>query len=111
MISRRLGEADLTIPVLYVLSTRGSMQTSNLKENILRILNPIGENLIPLENRNDSVIHQIIRNIISHRGSLSNIIGKGLVDYDENNGLLSITSLGKDYIERNIANGIKNSSL
>ena len=66
MISRKLGEKNLTIPVLYILQTEGDMNTSSLKNHLLSLLNPVGINLMPLENRNDTAIEQIIRNIISH---------------------------------------------
>lgn len=108
MISRKLGEKDLTIAVLYILQTEGHINTSELKRHLFSLLNPIGTNLMPLENRNDTAIDQIVRNIISHRDNPSNIIGRGFVNYS--NGILSITNSGiqylRDYIENNIRNGI-----
>lgn len=99
MILRKLSEYDLTIPVLYVLYTRGDMTTSDLKYNLLYILNPVGNNLDPLQNRNDTAIHQIIRNIISHRTNSKNIIYRGLIDYDSATGILSITDYGIAYLD------------
>ena len=104
-ISRKLIEADLDIPVLYILNTKGSMKTAKLKEAILLLLDPVGVNQIPLVNRNDSVIHQIVRNIVPHRLSKTNIIYRGLVDYDTN-GILSITASGIKYLDNYIINTI-----
>lgn len=106
MISRKLGEKDLTIPVLYILQTEGSMTTSSLKEHLFTLLNPIGSNLAPLENRNDTTVHQIVRNIISHRDNPSNIICSGLVNYSNNT--LAITNYGISYLREYLWNNIKN---
>lgn len=100
MIGRKLAEDDLTIPVLYALYTRGSMETSNLKNLLINMLKPTGNNLDPLLNRNDTAIHQIIRNIISHRTNSTNIIRKGLINYDSVTGILSITSAGIKYLDK-----------
>lgn len=108
MISRKLGEDDLTIPVLYVLFTRGSMRTSDLKANLLSMLNPTGHNLDPLVNRNDTAIHQIVRNIVSHRDQATNIINQGYINYDVNTGVLSITQLGVRRLDNFIINDIIN---
>lgn len=104
MISRKLGEKDLTIPVLYILQTEGDMNTSSLKNQLLSLVNPVGINLMPLENRNDTAIEQIIRNIISHRESRSNIIGCGWVNYSEDYGILSITPTGINHLREYISN-------
>ena len=99
MILRKLTEADLTIPVLYILYTRGEMTTRDLKYNLLYILNPGGNNLDPLLNRNDTAIHQITTNIISHRTNSTNIICRGLIDYNSRTGVLSITDYGISYLD------------
>jgi len=107
MIQRKLSEDDLTIPVLYILYTRGAMNTSSLKRNILAMLKPSGSNLDPLENRNDTKITQIIRNIISHRNdSFNNIIRRGLVDYNSSTGVLSITQSGIQVLDNYIISNI-----
>lgn len=99
MVTRRLGEQDITMTTLYVLFTVGDLDTSTLKDQIIRMLNPQGENLDSLYNRADTKITQIIRNMISHRTNSTNIIARGLVNYNEINGILSITSNGIRYLD------------
>ncbi|MPM07456.1 hypothetical protein SDC9_53762 [bioreactor metagenome] len=99
MITRKLGEQDLTMTTLYILYTKGNMITSQLKDEIIRLLNPQGENLDPLENRADSKITQIIRNMISHKDNTTNIIYKNLINYNEHTGVLSITARGIQHLE------------
>ena len=99
MIERRLGEHDLVIPTLYVLLKEGPMKTSDLIHHLMYILNPTGENLDPLHNRNDAKITQIVRNIVSHRIYKNNIINAGLVDYDEVAATLSLTNKGLSFLD------------
>ena len=103
MITRKLGEKDLTLPTLYLLYTRGDMNTSELKDEIINLINPGGENLDPLVNRADTKITQIIRNIISHKDTTTNIIYKGLVEYSDITGILSITEKGVAYLNKYIS--------
>jgi hypothetical protein len=103
MITRKLGERDLTLPTLYILYTKGKLSTSELKDEIISLLNPGGENLDPLVNRPDTKITQIIRNIISHKETTTNIIFKGLINYSEFTGILSITEKGVTYLNKYIS--------
>ena len=95
----KIGERDLDYIVLYIIKTHPNINTSELKIYIWDYTDPAGENLAPLIDRNDKVIDQIVRNIISHRNdSSNNIIYRGLVSY--RNGYLNITNLGeKELIE------------
>lgn len=55
-------------------------------------------NLIPLLNRSDEAIDQIVGNIVCHRNdSSNNMIYRGLIDYSF--GILSITKSGKEYLK------------
>gem|GEM_PF-4780060 len=99
MITRKLGEPDLTMTTLYILYTKGNMATSQLKDEIIRLLDPQGENLDPLENRADTKITQIIRNMISHKNNTTNIIYRQLINYNENTGILSVTARGIQHLE------------
>ncbi|MDY4077662.1 MAG: hypothetical protein SOY42_02550 [Clostridium sp.] len=96
-IYSKLGEQDITDAILYILlETGGNINTTEVKSYVRNLLEPAGVNSTPLLNRNDEVIDQIIRNIVSHRDNPSNIINKGYISYV--NGLWNITSLGKDYL-------------
>ena len=103
--NNKIGERDLDFIVLYILDRNPGINTSELKEWIWHYTDPAGVNLMPLVNRNDVVIDQIVRNIISHRNdSANNIIYRGLVDY--NDGILNLTLAGKqaldDYMKRKV---------
>lgn len=97
-INTKLGEGDITDVVLYVLIDKGRMDTTRMKREIRRILEPEADNLAPLLNRNDQAIDQIIRNIVSHKDGSRNIICRGLVDYDD--GMWEITDRGRDVFEQ-----------
>lgn len=97
-IISKLGEADITDAAMYVLLDAGkSLDTTTVKRKIRDLLEPAGVNNDPLVNRNDEVIDQIIRNIVSHRfESQNNIINCGFVKYDK--GCWKITEEGKRYL-------------
>jgi hypothetical protein len=97
-ITSKLGEYDITDAAMYILLEAGTqLSTSDMKEEIKDLLEPTGVNNTPLVNRNDAVIDQIIRNVVSHRHeSSNNIIYRGYVDYDD--GYWSITDKGKKYL-------------
>ncbi|MDO4303046.1 MAG: hypothetical protein Q4D94_03965 [Bacillota bacterium] len=99
-IINKLGEADITDAAMYVLLDAGeSLDTTTVKSRIRDLLEPAGVNNDPLVNRNDEVIDQIIRNIVSHRfDSQNNIINCGYIDYDD--GYWEITEEGKRYLWR-----------
>ncbi len=97
-IVSKLGEADITDAVMYVLLDEGRfLDTTTVKRRVRDLLEPAGVNNTPLVNRNDEVIDQIIRNIVSHRDcSQNNIVNCGYVNYD--NGYWEITEEGRDYL-------------
>lgn len=99
MVRRKLSEHDLDVTVLYILNLQGDMSTTELKANVIQMLNPEGRNLDSLVNRNDTKIEQIIRNIVSHRDVPGNIVYEGFVNYNWRNGLLSITDNGRLYLD------------
>lgn len=102
-ISSKIGEQDITDAILYILlETGGNLSTTSVKMYVRELLEPIGVNLTPLLNRNDEVIDQIVRNIVSHRDNCSNIISRGYITY--NNGLWNITDSGKSYLHERMKN-------
>jgi hypothetical protein len=106
MVTKKLGEHDIEIAVLYILKTYGDMDTAQLKQKIIQMINPQGANLDPLVNRNDTKIHQIIRNIVSHRDNPGNLIHDGYVSYDKTTRMLSITRNGEYFLDSFIIQGI-----
>lgn len=98
-ITTKLGEQDITDAVMYILlEANGSINTATVKARVRNLLEPAGTNLTPLLHRNDEVIDQIIRNIVSHRTNSSNIIYLNYVDYS--NGFWNITEAGKQYLHQ-----------
>ncbi|MCM1181926.1 MAG: eS10 family ribosomal protein [Roseburia sp.] len=97
-ITSKLGEADISDAAMYALLDAGhALDTTAVKAHVRDLLEPAGVNRAPLVNRNDEVIDQIIRNIVSHRhDSQNNIIYRGYVDYD--NGYWTLTDKGQDYL-------------
>lgn len=96
----KIGERDLDFIVLYILDRHPNINTSELNKYIWYYTEPDGVNLVPLVDRNDTAIDQIVRNIISHRNdSSNNIINRGLVSYSDA-GLLNITTLGQAVLDK-----------
>lgn len=99
MIDKKLGEANIEFPILYLLDKQSRpLLTSELKELFMEFTQPVGINLAPLVNRSDEAVTQIVRNIVSHRNdSRSNMIYRGLINYNGN--FLEITDAGREYLE------------
>lgn len=98
----RISEQDLWIPILRLLdaSPNGFMATSDLIEGLEGMFQPQGEDAEILAGRNDSRFSQIVRNIVSHRTSPSNLIAQGFADYDESNHGLRITTKGEELLRQ-----------
>lgn len=105
MIEKKIWENDLTLPILSILRKFGPQTMEGLKKCFGSLVKVGGENLAALVNRNDVKIDQILRNIVSHRDSQSNMIGSGLVDYD--NGVLNITEEGENWLLNNAIDSFK----
>ncbi len=101
-VRQRITERALTIPVLDCLDdqTSGFMATSDLIAALELSFEPEGEDVEILEGRSDTKFSQIVRNIISHRTSSTNIIGAGLVEYDQDRHGLTITQKGREYLAK-----------
>lgn len=108
-VNTKISEQDLTYSILYILlREHTAMSTSTLKQHLKDLLQPCGENLDSLLNRNDDKIDQIIRNVISHRNdSTNNIISRGLISYD--NSMIALTSNGLDYLNQYFSGILQNS--
>lgn len=100
-ITTKLGEQDITDAVMYILlEANRELTTSTVKAKVRELLEPAGKNLTPLLHRNDEVIDQIIRNIVSHRDNSSNIINLNYINYK--NGFWSITETGKQHLHKHM---------
>ena len=98
MIDRKMGEPNIEYPILSILNDFGPLTTAELKKRFREFTEPAGMNLMPLLNRNDEAIDQIVGNIVSHRNTSSNnMIYRDLIDYSSNS-ILEITKNGKEYL-------------
>lgn len=94
-MQKRITEADLILPSLYLMSLRknGTIATSELINELSELLQPEGEDLKILEGRNDNKFSQKVRNLKSHK-TLEKL------GYATHNGeYFSITQQGRKYIE------------
>jgi hypothetical protein len=79
--SYRISESDLLLPALKLLAVEstGYLSTTDLKEKLVELFQPEGEDAEILANRNDTRFTQIVRNMISHKKIPGNIIFLGYV--------------------------------
>jgi hypothetical protein len=97
----RISEEDLTIPALVVMasSPNGSITTTELIEELTALMNPVGEDVEILEGRQDTRFSQIVRNIVSHKKTLGNLIAEGLVEHKGRRDGLKITDAGRLHLK------------
>lgn len=96
----RIKERDTYVPVLELLDDApdGFMTTTELIKKLEVYMNPVGEDVEILENRSDTRFSQIIRNIVSHKNTPTNLIGAGWAEYDAKAHGLRITSAGRAHL-------------
>lgn len=96
----RISERDVLGPALDFLndSPDGFMQTSDLIKALEDHFAPQGDDAEILENRADTRFSQIVRNIVSHRKSATNLIGAGYATYDRARRGLRITEKGRLFL-------------
>ncbi|MGE3333690.1 MAG: hypothetical protein AB7I36_08610 [Rhodospirillaceae bacterium] len=98
MAKARISESELELPVLKLLAKQsdGYLRTSDIISNLEDQLHPEGEDASILDGRNDTKFSQKVRNIVSHKKSPTNLIGKGYAEYIKRG--LKITPAGLDRI-------------
>lgn len=99
-VPTRIRERDIIIPVLEYLdeSADGFMTTSDLIAALDLRFEPTGDDATILENRSDTRFSQIVRNIISHRKTSTNLVGAGYATYDKTRRGLTITDKGRGFL-------------
>ena len=93
----RIRERDTYIPTLELLDDQpdGFMKTSDLIRALEMRFNPKGKDAEILNGRSDTRFSQIVRNIVSHKDSPSNLIGSGWAEYVRSKRGLRITEAGR----------------
>lgn len=96
----RIKEKDTYIPVLKLLNAApdGFMKTADLIVQLEAWFKPEGEDAEILANRYDTKFSQIVRNIVSHRDAMTNLIGKGWAQYEKQRRGLRITTEGRRHV-------------
>jgi transcriptional regulator with XRE-family HTH domain len=93
----RITERSTYEPILKLLAKQpdGFMKTSDLIKNLEIWFAPDGEDAEILKGRSDTRFSQIVRNVVSHRTTPTNLIGLGLAEYDKVRRGLRITEEGR----------------
>jgi DNA-binding XRE family transcriptional regulator len=96
----RIKERDTYFPVLKFLDDTpdGFMKTSDLIRALEAWFNPKGQDAEILSNRSDTRFSQIVRNIVSHKDTPTNLIGRGHAEYDKRQRGLRITPEGRRWL-------------
>ena len=106
-MTERIVEKELVFPALLVLAQakihlqNPKVSTSDLKKAIFSTIEDdlSDEDNAPLKNRNDSKVHQVIRNLISNKP----LEKEGLAVYDPEEKTLEITQKGLSFIGLRLA--------
>ena len=94
----RIREQDTYVPILKLLDEAGSegfMKTADIIKALEMMMPLTGADAEILAGRSDSRFSQIVRNVVSHRNTPSNLIGKGWAEYDKVRRGLRITPEGR----------------
>jgi transcriptional regulator with XRE-family HTH domain len=93
----RIREEDTYVPILRLLddAPSGFRKTADLIKALEMVMAPRGEDAEILAGRSDTKFSQIVRNVISHRTASTNLIGRGLAEYDKVKRGLRITTDGR----------------
>ena len=93
----RIKESDTYVSVLELLDDQpdGFLKTADLIRALEMWFNPKGKDAEILKDRSDTRFSQIVRNIVSHRESPSNLIGAGWAEYMRSKRGLQITPAGR----------------
>lgn len=95
----RIKERQLILPSLFLidLSPQKQLTTTELQQGLRDLLNPTGEDLETLANRNDDKFSQKVRNLRSHK----TFEKLGVAEYNDENAAYRLTPKGKKYLTNN----------
>lgn len=99
-MDRRISEPQLILPTLYLLSIQRTkrLSTSSLITKLMKLLNPIGEDLKILSGRRDTKFSQKVRNLISHR-TLDKKYEFATYSRTKDMGYLTVTEKGEIFLK------------
>lgn len=99
-MGKRIEEKELRLPALYVIYLNEKATTTKIKETLVEVFNPQGEDATLLKDRKDSKFTQKVRNLMSshkHNG-MSQFTSK------DSSGYFSLTEDGEKLVETNLIN-------
>lgn len=94
----RITENDILIPALYIVYKNGSATTSAIKEKLIEMFRPTGEDAEILHGRKDTKFSQIVRNLTGSHYE-TNKFGELTIKSKDK---ISLTSEGVEFIKENI---------
>jgi hypothetical protein len=101
----RIKEEQLILPSLYLMDNAPdkTISTSDLKDSLINIFRPTGEDAKIAQGRNDTLFTQKVRNLKSH----NTLEILGYAEYipkvtGQKSGSFKLTADGKNHLENNI---------
>lgn len=94
----RIKESDLLLPALYIISEYKNANTTKIKNILLEVFNPNGEDNELLAGRKDTKFTQIVRNLL---GSHYNTNGMSAYTRKNTSGYFSLTAKGQSLVDDN----------
>ena len=98
-MGRRIKENDLKLPALYVIYLNNAPTTTQIKNILIEVFHPTGEDAEILAGRTDMKFSQIVRNLL---GSHFESNGMKLYANRDEDGRFNITNDGRNFVEANI---------
>lgn len=111
MVKMRTSEADLIDPAVALIAKYGDeeigLEIPVLAKKLRELIKPTPEDLMPLKDRRDDRLSQVIRNLVSHRA----LEKRGLAIYRKGpaltRGSYVLTDLGKASVKASWAKKLK----
>jgi len=96
----RIKESDTYLPVLEMLddASDGFLKTSDIIQGLEAYFRIEGEDAEILDGRSDTKFSQIVRNIVSHKTTPTNLIGTGWATHEKSRRGLRITTEGRKHL-------------
>ena len=94
MSEKRITERILRLPALILIKKFPGISTTEIKEKLVRLFEPVGRDAAIAKNRNDTYFEQKVRNIKSHNSVIE------FADYEKDDGW-NINDKGKIFLSDN----------
>lgn len=94
----RIRESDLMLPALYIINETPNANTTRIKETLIEVFHPTGEDNEPLAGRNDTKFTQIVRNLLGSHYDTNGMSNYTTKDVD---GFFHVTPQGQKLVDDN----------